>query len=60
LRYADLITLGASLRKAKHFIVAADYVPRGDASGARLRGVLARGMVSQQPDLFQGMACTAV
>jgi predicted DNA-binding helix-hairpin-helix protein len=62
LRYADLITLGASLRKAKHFIVAADYVPRGDASGARLRGVLAGagGLVNQQPDLFQGAACTAV
>jgi putative DNA modification/repair radical SAM protein len=52
LRYADLIALGASLRKAKHFIVAADYVPRVGSSSARLRGVLA-GAVSRQVDLFQ-------
>jgi predicted DNA-binding helix-hairpin-helix protein len=52
LRYADLITLGASLRKAKHFIEAADYVPRADASSTHLRGMLA-GKSTQQPDLFQ-------
>jgi hypothetical protein len=47
-----LITLGASLRKAKHFIVAADYVPRVGSSSTHLRGVLA-GAVSAQADLFQ-------
>jgi putative DNA modification/repair radical SAM protein len=52
LRYADLITLGASLRKAKHFIVAADYVPRVGSSSTHLRGVLS-GAVSAQADLFQ-------
>jgi predicted DNA-binding helix-hairpin-helix protein len=52
LRYADLITLGASLRKAKHFIVAADYAPRAESSSAHLRGLLA-GSVTRQSDLFQ-------
>jgi predicted DNA-binding helix-hairpin-helix protein len=55
LRYADLIALGASLRKAKHFIVAADYRPRGDGSSARLRQILARAPAvapQAQGDLF--------
>jgi putative DNA modification/repair radical SAM protein len=41
LRYADLTRMGASLRKARHFIVAADYHPPGDSSSVRLRGMLA-------------------
>ncbi len=41
LRYADLTRLGASLRKAKHFIVAADYHPSADDSSSRLRSMLA-------------------
>jgi len=52
LRYADLITLGVSLRKARHFVIAADYAPQADISGVRLRNVLAT-TVTQQPDLFQ-------
>ena len=41
LRYADLARMGASLRKAKHFIQAADYHPKNEGSSARLRGLLA-------------------
>ncbi len=41
LRYADLTQMGASLRKAKHFIIAADYHPSTDASNTRLRSMLA-------------------
>ena len=51
LRYADLIALGVSLRKARHFLTTVDYRPTGDVSSARLRGVLA-GPVQQQADLF--------
>jgi putative DNA modification/repair radical SAM protein len=51
LRYADLITLGASLRKARHFLIAADYRPHADASGSHLRNVLA-GSGSRQAHLF--------
>jgi len=52
LRYADLVTLGAALRKAKHFIIAADYTPHADVSSARLRGLLAVA-AAHQPDMFQ-------
>ncbi len=41
LRYADLTRLGASLKKARHFIVASDYHPAADASNTRLRSMLA-------------------
>jgi putative DNA modification/repair radical SAM protein len=51
LRYADLITLGASLRKARHFLIAADYRPRTDTDSAHLRGVLT-GSRSRQAELF--------
>jgi putative DNA modification/repair radical SAM protein len=40
LRYADLKRLGAVLRKARHFISAADYCPVGDPTSTRLRVVL--------------------
>jgi putative DNA modification/repair radical SAM protein len=55
LKFADLITLGASLRKAKHFIMAADYTPRVDSSSGRLRQLLARAPAvarQAQGDLF--------
>jgi predicted DNA-binding helix-hairpin-helix protein len=57
LRYADLITLGASLRKARHFLVTADYRPHADASSSRLRGLLAP-PGNRQSDLFQSTACS--
>jgi putative DNA modification/repair radical SAM protein len=41
LRCADLVKMGASLRKARHFIVAADYHPPGDTGSHRLRAMLA-------------------
>jgi len=56
LRYADLITLGASLRKAKHFIMTVDHRPQADASSSRLRGLLAH-PAERQSDLFQSAAC---
>jgi len=57
LRYADLITLGASLRKARHFLVTADYRPHSDTSSSRLRGLLAPSG-NRQSDLFQSAACS--
>jgi putative DNA modification/repair radical SAM protein len=51
LRYADLTTMGASLKRARHFICTQDYRPStSDLSGARLRGALAR--PAQQQVLF--------
>jgi putative DNA modification/repair radical SAM protein len=55
LRYADLTRLGASLRKAKHFICTTDYRPPGDSSTAKLRATLTANMpagVGQQQSLF--------
>jgi putative DNA modification/repair radical SAM protein len=51
LRYMDLKTMGASLKRARHFICTQDYRPvTADVSGARLRGALAR--PAQQQALF--------
>jgi putative DNA modification/repair radical SAM protein len=51
LRYADLKTMGASLKRARHFICTQDYRPStSDLSAARLRGALAR--PAQQQALF--------
>jgi putative DNA modification/repair radical SAM protein len=51
LRYADLITLGASLRKARHFLVMPDYRPRPDVCSTSLRGALAPAE-NRQAELF--------
>jgi putative DNA modification/repair radical SAM protein len=51
LRYADLITLGASLRKARHFLVMPDYRPRSDVCSTSLRGALAPSE-NRQAELF--------
>lgn len=51
LRYEDLKTMGAALKRARHFICAADYRPRrGDANSEILR----RALIStpQQQSLF--------
>jgi putative DNA modification/repair radical SAM protein len=51
LRYADLTSLGASLKRARHFIRTLDYHPAAaEASAQRLRGLLAR--PAQQQSLF--------
>jgi len=51
LRYMDLKTMGALLKRARHFICTLDYRPAtADVSGARLRGALAR--PAQQQALF--------
>jgi putative DNA modification/repair radical SAM protein len=46
LRFADLKRLGAVLRKARHFITAADYHPVGDQSSVHLRAAIG---VAQDP-----------
>ncbi|HEV7716815.1 MAG TPA: helix-hairpin-helix domain-containing protein, partial [Steroidobacteraceae bacterium] len=48
LRYADLTRLGAVLRRARHFIMAADYLPAGDQSSTRLRATITAAPSSQQ------------
>jgi predicted DNA-binding helix-hairpin-helix protein len=48
LRYADLTRLGATLKKARHFLVAADYHPNAESSGARLRAALTTASNAQQ------------
>lgn len=51
LRFADLTTMGASLKRAKHFICTQDYRPNtSDMSSPRLRGALTR--PAQQQALF--------
>jgi putative DNA modification/repair radical SAM protein len=51
LRYADLKTMGASLKRARHFLCTQDYRPsNADVSGARLRAALGR--PAQQQSLF--------
>ena len=51
LRFADLKSLGASLRRARFFIIAADYVPLGDQrTGDRMRAALIP--VGRQQSLF--------
>jgi putative DNA modification/repair radical SAM protein len=51
LRFADLKSLGASLRRARHFIVASDYVPaRDQQSSARVRADLTQ--AGRQQSLF--------
>ena len=51
LRFADLKSLGASLRRARFFIVAADYSPAGDQRGSdRVRADLIQ--AGQQYSLF--------
>jgi predicted DNA-binding helix-hairpin-helix protein len=51
LRYADLKTMGASLKRARHFLCTQDYRPsNADVSGARLRAALGR--PAQQQALF--------
>ncbi len=51
LRFADLKAMGASLRRAKFFLVAADYRPPDDAqAGERLRSRLTHG--AEQQELF--------
>jgi predicted DNA-binding helix-hairpin-helix protein len=51
LRYADLTRLGATLRKARHFLVTCDYHPKVDSSTARLRATLT-GAANTQQSLF--------
>jgi putative DNA modification/repair radical SAM protein len=51
LRYADLTRLGATLRKARHFLVTCDYHPKVDSSTARLRATLT-GSANTQQSLF--------
>jgi putative DNA modification/repair radical SAM protein len=51
LRYADLTRMGASLKKARHFIVATDHRPRAEAGDERLRSAL-RGAANTQQSLF--------
>jgi putative DNA modification/repair radical SAM protein len=48
LRYADLIRLGAVLRKARHFVIAADYHPPGDRRSSHLRATLGDTLSTQQ------------
>jgi putative DNA modification/repair radical SAM protein len=51
LRFADLKMLGASLRRARHFLVAADYTPVDDQrTSERLRAEVTQG--AQQQSLF--------
>lgn len=51
LRFADLKMLGASLRRARHFLVAADYKPAGDQrSSERVRADVTQG--DRQQSLF--------
>jgi putative DNA modification/repair radical SAM protein len=48
LRFKDLKTLGASLRRARHFVLTADHRPRMDESSAeRLRAALTCGSPQQ-------------
>jgi predicted DNA-binding helix-hairpin-helix protein len=48
LRFADLQRLGAVLRKARHFISAADYHPLGDQTSERLRAAIGAAPSAQQ------------
>jgi putative DNA modification/repair radical SAM protein len=49
LRFADLKAMGASLHRAKHFLVTADYRPVDDAQASeRLRSRLTQGAVQQE------------
>jgi putative DNA modification/repair radical SAM protein len=48
LRYADLTRLGAVLRKARHFIQAADYHPACDQPSERLRAAIGVAASPQQ------------
>ena len=49
LRFADLKAMGASLRRAKFFLVAADYRPGDDTQESeRLRSRLTQGAVQQE------------
>ncbi len=48
LRFADLRTLGAALRKSRHFIVASDYRPAHEPSSQRLHSALAEPRSAQQ------------
>ena len=51
LRYEDLRTMGATLKRAKHFICAADYVPaQSDGDSENLRRALTN--APQQQSLF--------
>jgi len=51
LRYEDLKRLGATLKRARHFICTADYrPPRSDADSANLRRALAT--APEQQSLF--------
>jgi predicted DNA-binding helix-hairpin-helix protein len=49
LRFADLKAMGASLRRARFFLVTADYRPANDAQASeRLRMRLTPGAVQQE------------
>jgi putative DNA modification/repair radical SAM protein len=53
LRYADLVRMGCSLRRAQHFIEAVDHRPRQlDASAPALRALLAPARAPEQQGLF--------
>jgi putative DNA modification/repair radical SAM protein len=51
LRYADLTRMGASLKKARHFILAVDHRPGTDPGSERLRSAL-RVQSNTQQSLF--------
>lgn len=53
LRYADLIRLGASLKRAQHFVEAADHrPPHADLASPALRALLARPGAPEQRTLW--------
>jgi len=53
LRYADLLRMGCSLRRARHFIEAADHrPPNAELSGPAMRALLARPSAPEQQTLW--------
>jgi putative DNA modification/repair radical SAM protein len=54
LRLEDLARLGCALKRARHFVIAADHRPAlgGEASGPQLRALLVKPAVPQQQVLF--------
>jgi predicted DNA-binding helix-hairpin-helix protein len=53
LHYADLVRLGCALKRARHFIAAADHrPPAADASSPALRALLARAVAPEQQSLL--------
>jgi predicted DNA-binding helix-hairpin-helix protein len=53
LRYADLLRMGCNLRRARHFIEAADHhPPHADLASSSLRALLARPTAPEQASLW--------